>query len=201
MLVLFGGCVVALAALVFWHPLQLEALAFFLLHSESPASEVLQTTVDQANDPTSLLANLWKSGRIPHRQFVLGYLNTASTTKPALVKTLEAIVLEATADPDITTREFAFAALARIKHPRLRPLALGQGVQRWHEWWSAHQAAYVAPFATTAPVARAAGLPAPNFTLDDPAGLPVRLTAFRGKSVLLAFWSPGAPASLDDASH
>lgn len=45
------------------------------------------------------------------------------------------------------------------------------------------------------PVAR---LATADFTLEGSAGQPTRLSQFRGKTVLLAFWSQGAPASLDD---
>lgn len=76
--------------------------------------------------------------------------------------------------------------------------AIAQGVQRWHEWWVAHQAAFPAPLAPLPPPPPAA-LATPDFALADSDGKPVRLSQFRGKSVLLAFWSPGTPASLDDA--
>jgi peroxiredoxin len=76
--------------------------------------------------------------------------------------------------------------------------AISQGVQRWHDWWTTHQAAYPPPCVSPPPRPHAAALPTPDFTLDDSAGMPIRLSQFRGKSVLLAFWSLGAPASLDD---
>ncbi len=281
---LFAGLAFILLALIFWRPLQQRCTAYFLLRSEAPSPDALSAVVEQAGDPASFLLRLWNTQRIPHRQFVTAWLSTASTTRPALVHALEPLLIEATADPDIATREAAFATLLRIKHPQLRPLALaqlsdpdpavrliglqnlrtiassndvpvairllddpeprvavaaamllrqatghdfgiksthampqftsidtnpppppdlpaiGQAVHRWHEWWATHQAAFPAPPAAPTPRAHALSLPTPDFSLEDSDGKPVRLSQFRGKSVLLAFWSPDAPASLDDAA-
>lgn len=279
---LFAGLALILLALILWRPLQQQCAAYFLLRSEAPSREALSATVEQAGDPAPLLLRLWKTRRIPHRQFVLAHLSTASTTSPALVSALEPILLEAAADPDISVRESAFATLARARHPRLRPLALqqlsdadpaarlialqnlrtiatsndvpvvmrllddpeprvvvaaalllrqatgqdfgirsthampqftcietnpppppnlaaiSQGVRRWHEWWTTNQTADPTPPAPPTSSTQAPVLPTAEFTLTDSNGKPVRLSQFRGKSVLLAFWSPGAPASLDD---
>jgi peroxiredoxin len=123
---LFGGFVLILLAIIFWRPIQQRCLAYFLLHSEAPSEEVLAGNVEQAGDPGSVLMELWRTQRLPHRQFVLNYLGRVSTTKPDLFRALEPVVLEATGDVDITTREYAFTTLARMKHVRLRSLALEQ---------------------------------------------------------------------------
>ncbi len=73
-----------------------------------------------------------------------------------------------------------------------------RGVQRWQEWWISHQAEFPMPPATPAPHSRAARLPTADFTLEDSTGKSLQLSQFRGKAVLLSFWSSGAPASLDD---
>jgi peroxiredoxin/HEAT repeat protein len=281
---LFASLALVLVAAIFWRPLHQQCTVFFLLRSDAPSPEVLSAAVEEAGDPASLLLRLWKTQRIPHRQFVLAHLSTGATASPDLLRALEPLVIEAAADPDIAARAAAFAALARMKHRQLRSLAsaqlsdadpaarliglqnlrsiassndvpvavrllddpeprvvvaaalllrqvtgqdfgirsthalplftcidtnpppppdlaaIRQGVQRGHDWWSAHEAAYAGLPATAAAPARAVALPAPDFTLDDPAGKPVRLSGFRGKSVLLVFWSPGASASLDDAA-
>lgn len=280
---LVTGCVVALLALVFWGPLQRTCAAYFILQSEAPSDEALSDAVDQASDPAALLTRLWHTQRLPHRLFVLTYLNRASTTKPALFRQLESFVIEAAADPDVEARQMAFATLERLKHPQLRRLALEQlsdadpavrliglqnlrriatsndvpiairllndpeprvvvaaalvlrqvtnldfgiksnhavpqftcidtnpppapdlqpieqGVQRWQEWWSIHQGEYQVP-GPTPPQNTAKTLATADFKLEDPAGKPVQLSHLRGKNVLLAFWSPGAPASLDDVA-
>ena len=278
---LVTGCVVALLALVFWGSLQRTCAAYFLLHSPAPSDEALSDAVEQASDPAALLTRLWHTQRLPHRLFVLTYLNRVSAGKPALFHQMESFVLEATADPDVEARQMAFATLERLKHPQLRRLALEQlsnadpavrliglqnlrriatsndvpiairllkdpeprvvvaaalvlrqvtnldfgiksnhaipqftcidtnpppapdlqaiqqGVQRWREWWSIHQGEYQVP-SPTPPHNTAKTLATADFKLEDPACRPVQLSQLRGKIVLLAFWSSGAPASLDD---
>jgi hypothetical protein len=75
--------------------------------------------------------------------------------------------------------------------------AISQGVQRWQEWWTSHQGEFPA-MVRPVPQGRTARLATGDFTLEDSAGQPIQLSQFRGKTVLLSFWSSGAPASLDD---
>ena len=281
--ILFGGCALILAGVIFWRPIQQRFLAYFLLRSEAPSEEVLSGAVEQTSDPIALLTKLWRTQRIPNREFVLNYLGRISTAKPDLFRTMESVVFEATQDADIATRESAFAALARTKHPELRRLALAQlydadpaarliglqslrnvatsndvpvamrmladpeprvvvaaalvlrkvtgqdfgikstlalpqftcidtnpppapdleaiaqGVRRWHEWFAGHQVEYAPVSAFLSVAHQAVPLATADFTLEDPAGKRIQLSRFRGKSVLLVFWSLGAPASLNDA--
>jgi peroxiredoxin len=278
---LFGGALVILLAIILWRPLQQRCLAYFLLRSEAPSEEVLSGAVEQAGDPGSLLAALWKTYRIPHRRFVLNYLARVSASKPDLLRTMDALILEATRDPDVETREAAFEVLSKTKHPQLRRLALEQlgdvdpavrllglqtlrsfatsnevpialhlladteprvvvaaalllrhatgedfgirtahalpqfigidtnpppapdlpaitrGVQRWRDWWQAHQADYSAIPAIPPPPPRVSALPTRDFTLPNSAGRAFRLSDYRGKRVLLAFWNWATPFSLD----
>lgn len=279
---LVGGSVLILLAIIFWRPLQEQCLVHFLLRAEAPSVEALSGAVEQANDPGSILLELWKTQRIPHRQFVLSYLGRVPTTNPRLFRAMEPLVVEATSDPDITIRESAFATLKRMGHPQLRTLALEQlsdadpaarllglqnlrsiassgdvpiampllddpeprvvvaaslvlrqatgqdfgiksthaipqftcidtnpppapdlpvihrGVQRWQEWWISHQAEFPMAATSSAQHSHAALLPTADFALEDSTGKSLRLSQFRGKAVLLSFWSSGAPASLDD---
>ncbi len=76
--------------------------------------------------------------------------------------------------------------------------AIVQGVQRWRDWWKEHQADYsvsTTPLESIQP----AGLATSDFSLEDADGKAVRLSDFRGKVVVLAFWSLDAPVTLDDA--
>jgi peroxiredoxin len=72
------------------------------------------------------------------------------------------------------------------------------GVERWKEWWANHQTGFQAPLATEIPHGDAVPLPTADFTLDDSADKPIRLSQFRSKTVLLCFWGSDTPASLDD---
>ncbi len=279
---LLGGSVLILLGISFWRPIQQRCLLYFLLRAEAPSEEVLSGAVEQASDPATTLLDLWRTQRIPHRQFVLSYLSRVSSTKPGLLRALKPVLLDAVADPDIAIREWAFATLARMKHPQLRTLALEQlsdadpaarllglqtlrsiansndvpiamrllndpeprvvvaaalvlrnatgqnfgirstdalpqftcietnpppapdlvairqGVERAQKWWVSHQAEFPAAPVRPAPPTQWAGLVTANFTLEGLEGKPIRLSQFRGKTVLLAFWSHDAPASLDD---
>lgn len=76
--------------------------------------------------------------------------------------------------------------------------AISRGLHRWQEWWTTHQAEFPARLATPTQHVHVARLATTDFTLEDSAGKPIRLSQFQGKTVLLSFWSPGSPASLDE---
>ena len=124
--VLVGGCFLALLALVCWRPLQQKCLAFFLLCSEASSEEILSDAVEQASNPRAFLTRLWQTERLPHRQFVISYVGRISISKANLFRAMEPLLTEATGDVDVETRQLAFAALDRAKHPQLRCLALEQ---------------------------------------------------------------------------
>jgi hypothetical protein len=113
-------------SVVFWQPLKRATLAFILLHSEGPSEEVLTGLVEQFPKPTSILQRLWSSPRIAQRQFVLGYLGKSSSASSELFRAMESVLLAATADVDLTSRQLAFSVLARTKHKAWRRLALEQ---------------------------------------------------------------------------
>ncbi len=268
--------------MIFWRPVQQRFLAFLLLSSEAPSEEALSEAVEQAGDPQSFLRALWRTRRIPDREFVLNYLSRAATSDSNLLRAMEPLVMEATADPDITAREAAFAILAKTRHPQLRTLALEQlsepdpaarvlglqtlrsiassndvaiairllkdseprvavaaalvlqqatgqdfgikstqalplftcidtnpppapdlvavhqGVERAQNWWATHEKEFPAAPAQLSVPASKPRLPVADFNLENPDGKFVRLSQVRGRTVLLAFWSAGAPASLDD---
>lgn len=279
---MIGGAALIVLAIIFWRPVQQRCLDYLLLRSDAPSEDVLSGAVEQSGNPRSLLTELWRTQRVPHRQFVLKYLDRISSSKPELFHAMEPVLLEAVHDPDVSVRELAFAALARERHPQLRALALEQladadpaarllglqnlrsiaspndvaiamsllqdpeprvvvaaalvlrnatgqdfgikstdalpqftcidtnppptpdlpairqGVKRWQEWWTSHHAEFPAAPLTAGLSAPGRGLVTAEFTLEDLNGKSVRLSQFRGKEVLLAFWSPDAPASLDD---
>lgn len=271
-----------LLVVLFWRPLQGQFLDFFLVRAEAPSEEILTTAVEQAGNPGALLNRLWRTERVPHRQFVINYLDRNRTTKPYLFEALKPLLFEAIADPDVETRQFAFAALGRAKDSQLRQLAVRQlsdadpavriiglqclrgiatsndvalahrflddpeprvvvaaalvlrqiigedfgikssyalpqftcidtnpppapevaaikaGVQRWHEWWISNQARFPAAPDPLGPSNKAQGLSTKDFSLEADDGKIIRVSQYRGKAVLLAFWSVGAPASLDN---
>jgi thiol-disulfide isomerase/thioredoxin len=65
-----------------------------------------------------------------------------------------------------------------------------QGLQRWKEWWEIHGKDYPSVPVTDVPDrVLAARLPTKDFVLKDLSGKRVRLSDFRGKIVLLNFWT------------
>jgi peroxiredoxin len=284
--VLCAFAVVVLPLAIFWKPIQQQSKIYFLLRADAPSPEVLSDVARQTGNPKSLLLRLWHTQRIPDRHFVLSYLGRIADSQPELFHAMESVLVDATADADITTRELAFAVLTRTKHPRLHQLALkqladadpaarvlglqslrsiatsndvpaamqllddsdprvvmaaalvlrqatgldfglkssslasprftsidntnspqadwqtnaiAQGVQRWRDWWKEHQAGYPASLAPPPAPIQPARLTTSDFSLNDSDGKAARLSDFRGKNVLLAFWSLDAPVSLDDA--
>lgn len=279
---LLAGGGLALCLGLFWRPLQHGLLTSLLLRAEAPSSEVLREAVEQADDPAALLGRFWRTQRIPHREFVMRYLEQKTGSDPALFQALEPIILEATGDPDFEVRKEAFATLARMKHPQWRRRALAQlgdadpavrllglqnlrasvssndvpiafrclndsdprvivaasavlrqatghdvglrarhalpqfvgfgtnrlaapdlptiaqGVQRWGEWWDGHRSDYSGSPPEPLPPSPAVRLAVSDFRGRDSRGAPGRLSDYRGKVVLLAFWGSEAPASLDD---
>lgn len=73
--------------------------------------------------------------------------------------------------------------------PSADTAALSQGVARWMEWWKEHAPDYAAPPPEPPSGLSSWRLPTPDFSLDDLGGNQVRLSSFRGKTVLLCFWA------------
>jgi peroxiredoxin len=266
-----------------WQPLRYQIATGLALRSDAPSDDILPGLAAQSPNPARFLRRLWNGGKIPHRQFVLGYLNRNATARPDLIRALEPLLTDATLDPDNESRRLAFTTLSRLKHPQLRPLALAQlsdpdpearmiglqalraiatsndvptaicllddpdprvvvaasqvlrqataqdfgmrsslalpqftcvdtnpppppdlpaiaeGVNRWRAWWTLHRNDFPKPQTLPLAPAQDDSFPSPDFRLQDTTGGQLRLSALRGRKVLIAFWSPGAPASLDDA--
>jgi hypothetical protein len=77
--------------------------------------------------------------------------------------------------------------------------AIRAGVQLWESWWATNQRNYPPPTPSPAAPIDIKALAVPDIALRDLEGKMVRLSQFQGRAVLLLFWSPGAPASLNDA--
>ncbi len=94
-----------------------------------------------------------------------------------------------------TSNDFGFKlslALPDFKRettPNADTAALSQGVVRWMDWWKEHQVDFVASQIELPPSSSSWRLPTPDFSLEDLAGNQVRLSSFRGKTVLLSIWA------------
>lgn len=73
--------------------------------------------------------------------------------------------------------------------------SIQRGVQRWREWWSSNQTEFSESVAL--PPVTASALTIKDFALEDMNGRSVRLSNFRGKTVLLWFWKTGDARSFD----
>jgi thiol-disulfide isomerase/thioredoxin len=67
--------------------------------------------------------------------------------------------------------------------------AATQGLRQWKEWWKLHEKDFPPVPAAPASDSPPASLPVKDFELEDLAGKPVRLSEFKGKVVLLNFWT------------
>lgn len=107
----------------------------------------------------------------------------------------------------LTGRDFGLRFSQAI--PRFVPIGDGplpppdldsvrQGRDAWLVWWRQHQSEFP-PRGEAMEYDNSAGRrPRIDFALEDTAGRTVRLSRFRGKTVLLSFWDPGAQASPAD---
>src|SRR5262245_21549329 len=79
--------------------------------------------------------------------------------------------------------------------------AATQGLRQWKDWWKRHEKDFPRlPATDTASGASPASLPAKDFALEDLAGKPVRLSEFKGKVVLLNFWTTWCTACWTEIS-
>ena len=94
--------------------------------------------------------------------------------------------------PKADSNQRATLALANVQ-------AIHHGVQQWKEWWKIHQQDY--PPSDTqrvSPATFATQVPTDDFALPDLSGKLVRLSDFRGKTVLLNFWTTWCTACLTE---
>lgn len=76
--------------------------------------------------------------------------------------------------------------------PDVDAAALSQGVARWMGWWETHQRDYPMPQGEPASSSPPWRLPTPDFSSEDLTGNEIRLSSFRGRTVLLSFWDKTA---------
>jgi len=94
-----------------------------------------------------------------------------------------------------TSNDFGFRlslALPDFKReitPNADTAALSQGVSRCMDWWKEHESDFGTQQIELLQGSSSWRLPTPDFSLQDLAGSQVRLSAFRGKTVLLSFWA------------
>jgi AhpC/TSA family/HEAT repeats len=151
-------------------------------------------------DPAVRLIGLQSLRRIATTNDVAMVMGFLKDPEPRVV-VAAALVLRQATGQDFGIRSThalpQFTCMGTNPPPAPDLATISQGVQRWHAWWNIHRDEY--PEAHPAPgLGRiTASLPAPNFTLEDVAGMPVHLSDFHGKAILLAFWSLDATANLD----
>jgi peroxiredoxin len=79
--------------------------------------------------------------------------------------------------------------------------AATQGLRQWKDWWKLHEKDFPhVPATHTMSGAPPASLPAKDFALEDLAGKPVRFSEFKGKVVLLNFWTTWCTACWTEIS-
>jgi thiol-disulfide isomerase/thioredoxin len=117
---------VATGSVVFWAAVQRQLAIQLLLRAEVPSESVFADLLTQTENPGPLLEQVWKTGRIPHRQLVASYLKDLSTKQTHFTELCQAILVAAAGDADASVRELALSALALQKNPRVFQLAREQ---------------------------------------------------------------------------
>ncbi|MGO9201491.1 MAG: redoxin domain-containing protein [Limisphaerales bacterium] len=121
---------VLLLAVATWFALHRQINRFLtinlLLRSESPREEVFEELASQLADPTEFLERCRATGKVPHRQLVAGLLSRKAAENPGWFAGAQELVLEGAADPDMSVRELALAALQSRADPRLFDCACAQ---------------------------------------------------------------------------
>ena len=94
-----------------------------LLQSHSPHPEIVHGLFLQSPEPADVMRRIWETGKVPHRWEVINFLNRNLGDRPDLLPLVGPFVLEATRDPDLTTRLSALNLLRVIGHPDWRDAA------------------------------------------------------------------------------
>jgi thiol-disulfide isomerase/thioredoxin len=169
------------------HPRRLQAAWGQLLDSDPQARILGLRYLRQQKDPTQLSA-------------IVRLLDDAD---PSVV-TWAAAVLRSWTGQDFGIRQWM-----AIRTPDANDVStadadneqkLADGVRRWKEWWAAHKEEDASDSQPTRRGA-AARLPARDFTLPDLSDKAVRLSEFRGKIVLLNFWTTWCSGCLVEIPH
>jgi thiol-disulfide isomerase/thioredoxin len=113
---------VAIAVFIWRGPIQAAFLSWLVLRSESPSEEVLAELA--AGGEGKFLRNLWSTGKIPHRQFVLQQIKDKLAMTGRLDSEQSQLLLESVADGDCSNREGALGVLASQKSSYLASAVL-----------------------------------------------------------------------------
>lgn len=84
-----------------------------ILDADAPDPAMIQRVADQRENPLRFLADIWRSGQIPHRWNVISYISRTAVTHPEIVAQTEPLLAEAARDRDLSVRTAALN-LARI---------------------------------------------------------------------------------------
>ena len=93
--------------------MQREVFAYSVRHRAAPSEESLEQVVSEAPTPADGLVSLWRSGKLPHRQWVMDYLRGHDDACRAQWAALRPVVLDALASGDFDQNEPAEAVLCR----------------------------------------------------------------------------------------
>lgn len=163
-------------------------------------------------DPAVRVLGLQQLARAGDRQLVPLVIPFLSDPDPRVVAAAGYALGKWTSNDFGFRLSLALPDFKREATPSADTAALSQAVARWMEWWKQHESDFVGQ-ASSLPVdgaslPRVSGrmppepadkmsapqvspwrLPTPDFSLQDLAGDQVRLSSFRGKTVLLSFWA------------
>jgi len=112
--------VVLAASWVLWHkPIERAVTSALLLRAESPSQDSLFDLANELTDPTEFLQQCWDTGRVVHRQEVAAYLKEKAVSRAPWLANVQRLIVEATADADMSVRELAFGTMEILDDPHL----------------------------------------------------------------------------------
>lgn len=154
-------------------------------------------------DPAVRVLGLQALRRVANSNDVPTAIRLLSDPDPRVVVCAGLVLRQATGQDFGLKSTQALPRFTSIDHTNTPPApdldGIRQGVQHWRDWWKDHRAAYPKSVVDGPELHQATPLTASDFSLEDVQGKRFHLADYRGKVVLLAFWTLDAPVSLQDA--
>ena len=115
--------ILVLVVCLFHRQINQRLAIYVFLRANSPGEEVLADLAGQSTDPSALLKRAWATGKIVHRQLVIGLLKNQAALNPPWFGSVERLLASGARDGDLSVRELALAGLEASRDARLFDLA------------------------------------------------------------------------------
>lgn len=149
-------------------------------------------------DPQLRILGLNYLGRVGGSNFVRAVAPLLNDPEPSVVVQADALLRQWTGQDFGARLRDAVAGVGGMVDAK-QLAKINAAVKRWHEWWSVNQTNYpAAPASAIDPPSFGEEPVVADFALRDLEGRRVRLSDFKGKVVLLNFWTTWCTACLQE---